>query len=488
MAAPATADAATDRLAEAVAKDLSLAASGPELYSRGFCPFTQMVRVAFNAKYGADYTFTRWGPSDPNPDWFSAASPESTVPVLKKPDASFLSSSAEMIKWIDETYPAPFSLYKADGVKDEDIKEWESVARTQLVPSFLKVLMAANPAIQQEFRPKLKAAIAKLDAHLATHDDPYFFAGLDRLTIVDVVVAPILHRLPLIKYFRGADFSTPRVAKYTAALEAHPAFGPIAWPLAQIRKALITTLPKMKPMSAGRLQHQAILRQFDKIISLSEILAGAAATPSAAESIAIAKEVSRRVDTLILFITEHAAFEEEVVYPVFEEMNPGSTKRAHDEHTHEMAILDAFKAEYASAVQAVLAAQEDDDATLAVARAKYGGDTLERFKAWRASMNEHMLGEETHLFPMTAALNEREIGVFRKIYYHCCHVREVLLPFVMEFLTGPERMQYMHNISAAVLKEDPPQWKLCGRILRDSLPKEDWEDLLERLPSLVESF
>lgn len=61
----------------------------------------------------------------------------------------------------------------------------------------------------------------------------------------------------------------------------------------------------------------------------------------------------------------------------------------------------------------------------------------EMFKA----MTEHMDGEEAELFPITRALGEKELPTFTKIYYHCRPVREKLLPFVLEFLSGPERMQ-----------------------------------------------
>lgn len=52
--------------------------------------------------------------------------------------------------------------------------------------------------------------------------------------------------------------------------------------------------------------------------------------------LAWSRDLHHRVSLLILFINEHAAFEEEVMYPIFEEMKPGSTSRAHGEHEHEV--------------------------------------------------------------------------------------------------------------------------------------------------------
>ncbi|KAJ3402651.1 hypothetical protein HDV05_008312 [Chytridiales sp. JEL 0842] len=440
-----------------------------EVFSRGFCPFTQMIRLALNIK-DVKYTFTRWGPNDTPPEWFKSASPEGTVPVLRKPDGSYLADSEDMITWLNEQVPTP-NLYPY-----ENAKEWETFARTDLVPAFLKVLMAANPAIQAEFRPKLKAAVEKLVAHRKTHSGKYLLS--DEFTAADLVLSPILRRHPLIKYFRGLDISSPELEQYIQSLETNPHFSPIAWPIENIRKALITMLPKMKPMSAGRLQHIAIRKQFEKAVSLVRRLTDESLSDE--EALAVSKDVTRRVSTLILFVQEHASFEEEVIYPVFEEMQPGSTKRAHEEHEHEVPILEAFKADFEGA----LADVESSGSFAASAKEQFGA-RLDQLVKMQQGMDEHMAGEEKELFPMTNQLGEKEVPTFRKIYYHCCHVREILLPFVMEFLSPQERMQYMHNIGVAVRESDPAQWELCGNILKKSLPSDEWEDLKERLPTLV---
>ncbi|KAJ1560485.1 hypothetical protein HK096_008507 [Nowakowskiella sp. JEL0078] len=442
-----------------------------ELYSRGFCPFTQMVRVAFNFKE-IPYTFTRWSPSDPEPEWLAQASPDNTVPVLRLLDGSFTNSSVKMIALAEEKGSGP-TLYP-----NEFAAEWEATLRTELVPSFLKVLMAANPKIQAEFRPKLTSILKKITDHLEKSNGKYFFG--DSYSVIDVICSPLLHRLPLIQYFRGPNFSNPVLATYISSLETHPAFQSIQWPLASIRSALIMMLPKMRPMSAGRLQHIAIRAHFAKVIELNKALV---ATESKEEAIDLSRELTRRVETLVLFIEQHAAFEEQVVYPVFEEMSPGSTTTAHDEHVHDEQVLASAKRDFPAAQREVENAEDK------VIKAKEAfGKLLPGLEKWNKAMTEHMAGEEKDLFPMTEKLGEREIGVFRKIYYHCVSVREVLLPFVMEFLSPQERMQYMNNISEAVFESDFEQWQLCGKYLAKSLPKAELADLVERLPKLAKAL
>ncbi|KXS12341.1 hypothetical protein M427DRAFT_72138, partial [Gonapodya prolifera JEL478] len=451
---------------------------GFHLYSKGFCPFTQMARIALTA-CGVPYTFTRFQPQEPFPDWWTTASPDGSFPVLQLPDGSYTNSSAKMIAIGSEAGSSRSTLYPTAQV--EEIKTWEAKLRSGLVQPAMKVLMAANPDIQAEFRPKLKEAVSTVTAQLKSRPAGTYFLGTPAPTSLDVIIYPILQRFPLITYFRGVSFTNDTIEAYVRVLESDAAFTSTSYDMAQMKAFFVKSLPKMKPMSAGRLQHMAIRRQFEKAGKLhGELETLAEGQVERAKD--IAKELTRRITTLVRFIQEHASFEEEVVYPVFEEMAPGSTSRAHSEHAHDAPLLERFDREYKAALAAVELAP--GEGAVQAAKKEYGKFSQELEK-WRVEMDEHMAGEEKGLFPMTAQLGEREIGVFTNVYYHCSPYRELLLPFVLEVLSPQERMQYMHNIMLAVAEKDPEEWKKVGGYLKAGLSAGDVVDLRERLPALA---
>ncbi|KXS12218.1 hypothetical protein M427DRAFT_137451 [Gonapodya prolifera JEL478] len=521
---------------------------GYHLYSKGFCPFTQMARIALTAS-SVPHEFTRYQPQESFPDWWKTASPDGTFPVLQLPDGSYTNSSAKMIVIASEAKGADApSLYPEDRV--EDVKTWEAKVRPGLVQPALKVLMAANPDIQAEFRPKLKEALALVTEQLKSRPEVTYFLGTQTPTSVDAIVYPVLQRLPLIAYFRGVTFSNDTIDAYVRFLESNTSFTSTSYDMQQMKQFFIKTLPKMKPMSMGRLQHMAIRRHYDKALQLHKELEGLG-DGEEERAKEIAKELTRRVTTLVLLIQTHASFEEEVVYPVFEEMTPGSTSRAHSEHTHDVAVLAKFDKDYKAALEVVLAppANGTTSATAAAAaepeaKSKVGvvqrakkvfgavagslrnlgkstsnqgssaslesssssvrsapqievgstvvttvkkeyGAFLDGLEHWKKEMDEHMAGEEKDLFPMTAQLGDKEIGVFTKIYHHTSPSLEVLLPFILEPLTPQERMQYMHNISLALAEKEPTEWQKVGGYLKSGLSAGDVTDLKERLPALA---
>ncbi|KAI8810003.1 hypothetical protein BJ742DRAFT_801842 [Cladochytrium replicatum] len=434
-----------------------------KLYSRGYCPFTQMVRVALNHT-NTPYTFTKDGQA---PDWFAAASPDNSVPAMKLPDGTLTNSSVKMIR-----------LAKgADALLIEGAQEWEEKVRMNVVGPFVKVMSSPNPMIQAEERPKLIRGIKMITEHLESRTTGPWFLG-STYSSVDVVLSPVLHRVPLLKYFRGLDISNSTLTAYTTVLESHPPFASVAYPLEQLKKAFIMGLPKQKPMSIGRLQHIAIRAQYDKCVALHDEVASASTYEAGAK---IARELSRRAITLTLLIAKHAGFEENVVYPVFEEIQSGATARAHHEHEHDGPVLQEFEDMYTTAAQSI-----PNGGDLELIKAAYA-PLRAKMAAWREEMIAHMDGEEKELMSLTFQLGDKEIPLFKNIYKCISDENEKLVPFVLEFLSPQERMQYMHNLSIAV-GEDAEQWKVVGKYVTDNMREGDVKDLAERLPVFAKAL
>ena len=68
-----------------------------------------------------------------------------------------MNEATEMISWVEKKYPTP--------VLEKD-EEWCKFVNTEYQPALMKCIMGTNPMVQAEFRPKLKAAVAKITAQL----------------------------------------------------------------------------------------------------------------------------------------------------------------------------------------------------------------------------------------------------------------------------------------------------------------------------------
>ncbi|KAJ3034976.1 hypothetical protein HDU99_010645, partial [Rhizoclosmatium hyalinum] len=263
------------------------------LYSRGFCPFTQQVRIALAFK-GAEFTFTKLAPNQPLPEWWAAASPDNSVPVLQFPDGSFSNSSAGIIERLEADIPQP-SLYPSTAA---DSKQWSQTLRQELYPAFNKVLMGTNPTVQSEVRPKLTAIIEKIVDQLNARTEGPYFLGKD-FSIADLVLAPIMQRLSLATFFRNIEFtSDPVLASYIDTLNETPAVKAVAYNPDEMKKFFVAAIPKMKPLSLGKLQHNAIRFHFDKCI-----LAATNLNHGLVEDAAVTAEgLKKRFKTLLVLV------------------------------------------------------------------------------------------------------------------------------------------------------------------------------------------
>ncbi|KAJ3135749.1 hypothetical protein HK100_002439 [Physocladia obscura] len=233
-----------------------------------------------------------------------------------------------MITYLESMFPVPSLVLTADDPLKDECTEWARFIRSECIPALNKVLMGTNPTIQQEFRPKLKAAIKKISEKLAVS-----FWGAYMLP--DLLLSPFLRRVEVTKYFRGVDFfaiaNSEIIKEYVAVLGAQD------W----VRK---------------------------------------------------------------------------VVAPIDEMKN---SARAYGEHEHEVPETRKFQQQLNNALEKI---GSDGNS-------EFEGLVL-KLKTLAQSMKEHMDGEESELFPLTANLGEREAPLFTKIYFHLSKSSDSLLPFI----------------------------------------------------------
>ncbi|KAJ3190774.1 hypothetical protein HK101_008372 [Irineochytrium annulatum] len=444
-------------------------AASYELFSKGICPFTQTVRLTFRAKGLNDFVFTKWGPENPEPDWTAAVNSAKTVPILRLPDGTFLTDSADMIEHIERTFPQP-SIYAA-----KDAAMWAAFARNELKEPFMKVMQSPNPAIQAEMRPKLQAALEKLEEQLKWRRG---FLLSQTPSVADILLAPFLHRLPLITYFRDVDYLAkfPHLRAYVAHIDSSDWAKDILYPLPMLRGVLINMLPKQKAMSLGRLQHEAVRRHFKALSAAFNALCDAQGAKPVID--AEARDVQSFLHKLLLTIETHAGFEEEIIYPFFDAIKPGATQRAHGEHAVDGPLYKKFERDVDAEISTFIA-----DPTARPAFAFAG--IVRMVDEMGASMDAHMDGEEKELFPITNGMDDaHHVEMARKVFQYSAKPQPTILPFVLEVLTAQERMQYMHNVTVALKEVDRDEWERCKWYAKRGMPAEEWEDLVTRLPAL----
>jgi glutathione S-transferase len=164
------------------------------------------------------------------PDWFLKISPYGKVPVLKHDDA-VIYESAIINEYLDEVFPEVPMLAEEPAARAH-LRIWIDFCNTRVQPG-LAAVMRAEP---EDFDAKVKAfeeALTLLEEHLERSGMPApFFAG-ERFTLVDATYAPAFERFAVLPRLRGYEIPGrfPRIRRWMAALESHPAVAAHAMPL-----------------------------------------------------------------------------------------------------------------------------------------------------------------------------------------------------------------------------------------------------------------
>ncbi|KAK3941874.1 hypothetical protein QBC46DRAFT_310712 [Diplogelasinospora grovesii] len=231
---------------------------GPEVtrfYGACFCPFSQRVWIALEAK-GIPYQYCETNPfNKPKPTHLLEANPRGLVPAIRQGEwacgestviLEYVSSITHnprkpkerkkerkkekkkggvLMCWytqledIDSNVPP---LHPTDPRLRANCRLWIDMINTKLVPSFYSLLKSTTPESQVEARDRLKKDLTAL-VQAADEAGPWFLG--DQMCLVDIHFAPFALRLSrLLQQHRGWAPPAPesRLQKWIDAIEDNP--------------------------------------------------------------------------------------------------------------------------------------------------------------------------------------------------------------------------------------------------------------------------
>ncbi|KAF9869802.1 glutathione transferase [Colletotrichum karsti] len=191
--------------------------SHTKLYSACYCPFSQRVWIALEAK-GLSYQYCEEDPYKSNPSQqLLEANPRGAVPAIRQGDWACAESAVilEYLEEVDKDIP----LFPSDVRLRANCRLWIDHINSRLVPAFYRLLRNPDPAQQPQHIEKLQESIK--DLVLAADEQGPFFLG-NSLSLVDIHFAPFALRLSrILQPLRGWTAPAPglRWAKWLDALE-----------------------------------------------------------------------------------------------------------------------------------------------------------------------------------------------------------------------------------------------------------------------------
>ncbi|KAM3483779.1 hypothetical protein MY8738_002829 [Beauveria namnaoensis] len=192
------------------------------LYAASYCPFSQRVWIALEAK-GVPYQYCETDPHRrPAQPALLEANPQGKVPAIRQ-GAWACSESA--LEDLDQRVP----LLPSDGRLKANCRFWINHINTDLLAAFYTLLRNTDLARRPDLIARLQAQLDRL-AQAADEHGPYFLGPM--LSLVDVHLAPFALRLRTILHPRrgwpdpaapaGGGGSSERWARWLDALERDP--------------------------------------------------------------------------------------------------------------------------------------------------------------------------------------------------------------------------------------------------------------------------
>ncbi|KAM0259561.1 hypothetical protein ACHAQJ_003287 [Trichoderma viride] len=203
-----------------------------KLYAACFCPFSQRVWIALEAK-GQSYQYIETDPfKRPASTPFLEANPRGRVPAIRQGDWA-CSESAVILEYLEDIYP-DIPLFPSDPRLRANCRLWIDHINTLLIPTFFSLLQSPPSSSPQTATstPSPTSSLALLQSHLtalvlaADEQGPYFLGP--SLSLVDVHFAPFALRLGRILRHRhpSALLADPapdtRWHRWLDALERNP--------------------------------------------------------------------------------------------------------------------------------------------------------------------------------------------------------------------------------------------------------------------------
>ncbi|KAH7369104.1 hypothetical protein B0T11DRAFT_327223 [Plectosphaerella cucumerina] len=200
--------------------------SDTKLYAACFCPFSQRVWIALEAKK-LPYQYIETDPSKrPASAQLLEANPKGTVPAIREGDWACSESTVilEYLEDVDRSNP----LFPSDPRLRANCRQWIHHIDTAIIPAFYQLLRSTDSRNWAEPSKQLQQALR--DWISAADEEGPFFLG-DTLSMVDVHLAPFALRFPrMLESQRGwtwtntsdPDPERQRWDKWLEAIEENP--------------------------------------------------------------------------------------------------------------------------------------------------------------------------------------------------------------------------------------------------------------------------
>jgi glutathione S-transferase len=169
-----------------------------EVVSSKSCPFAQQACMALLEK-GIAYSLVEINLDD-QPGWFRALSPNGNVPLLRDGDA-VIYESAVICEYLEDVCLEP-PLMPTDALGRAKMRTWIGFANARFIPHVYELMIARERHVQERQASILRAALGRMEVHLASPDAGRFWIG-DWLTYADLAFYPHLERFYAVEHYRG---------------------------------------------------------------------------------------------------------------------------------------------------------------------------------------------------------------------------------------------------------------------------------------------
>lgn len=189
-----------------------------KLYAASFCPFSQRVWIALEAK-GIPYQYCETDPFK-RPTQLLEANPRGLVPAIRQGD--WASGESTVILEYLEDYDREVPLLPTDPRLKANCRLWIDHINAKIVPEFFALIRTTDLQKQDEYMDRLHNDVLAL-VQAADERGPYFLGG--DLCLVDIHLAPFAIRMPrMLRGFRNWQGPMPgtRWRQWSDALEQNP--------------------------------------------------------------------------------------------------------------------------------------------------------------------------------------------------------------------------------------------------------------------------
>ncbi|KAI0423912.1 hypothetical protein F5Y09DRAFT_348269 [Xylaria sp. FL1042] len=189
-----------------------------KLYAASFCPFSQRVWIALEAK-ALSYQYCETDPFK-RPTQLLEANPRGLVPAIRQGD--WASGESTVILEYLEDYDRGVPLLPTNPRLKANCRLWIDHVNAKIVPAFFALMRTTDLHRQKEHIDRLQSDILAL-VQAADERGPYFLGG--DLCLVDIHLAPFVLRMSrILREFRNWHDPIPgtRWQQWSDALEQNP--------------------------------------------------------------------------------------------------------------------------------------------------------------------------------------------------------------------------------------------------------------------------